>query len=225
MKGSNKAPEVGKPVPLASVVSNQPMNAVFKSGGQLPSLVDGLKSKETVSRTKLESYYDEEDDDDEDENGDFDANKLLDFSDYKNKRDNYQRPETGKTAADSQRLPSAVGQRPGQAAGADFAVDLSDEDDEDDGWGDVDNYVPDCNDLAGFDYKNKDLNKCGDYELKKHKLNMDKDYKKNILKPGDNGFEYDKRVDFSRNKDQAVEDSWDDNDNFNDDDYFDDDFA
>lgn len=61
------------------------------------------------------------------------------------------------------------------AGGADFAVELDDESD-DDGWGVPAEYVPGTADLEDFDYKNKDLNKCGDYELKRHKLNMDKGY-------------------------------------------------
>ena len=125
---------------------------------------------------------------------------------------------------------SASASRPGMAAGADFEVELDDdeEDEDDDGWGISEDYVPGTEDLNDFDYKNKDLNKCGDYELKRHKLNMDKQYNKNILRPGDKGFEYDKRADFKRDASELVEDSWDeDNDNFNDndDDYFDDDFA
>ena len=87
------------------------------------------------------------------------------------------------------------------AAGADFEVEITDEEDDDDedddGWGIQKDYVPNTDDLNDFDYKNKDLNKCGDYELKRHKLNMDKEYKKNIVSKGDEGFEYDKRVDFA----------------------------
>lgn len=105
------------------------------------------------------------------------------------------------------------------------------EDSDDDGWGDVDDYVPNTDDLKEFDYKNTDLNKCGDYELKRHKLNMDKGFSKNALKKGDEGFEYDKRIDFSKNASSLVEDSWDEDDdveeadNQDEDDYFDDDFA
>jgi hypothetical protein len=45
-------------------------------------------------------------------------------------------------------------------------------------------------------------------ELARHKAAMDKDYNKNFIKKGDNNFEYDKRVDFS--KVQKVDESWDD---------------
>jgi hypothetical protein len=52
---------------------------------------------------------------------------------------------------------------------------------------------------------------------------MEKDFSKNVLKPGDKGFEYDKRVDFSSNmKDDDGDNSWDEG---GDEDYFDDDFA
>ena len=51
-----------------------------------------------------------------------------------------------------------------------------------------------------------------------------------MLKPGDKGFEYDKRVDFSSQiVDSKADNSWDEDKNededYNEDDYFDDDFA
>jgi hypothetical protein len=130
----------------------------------------------------VNAYYDEEDDD-EDFGEDFDANELLNFSDYKNKRAeannslSNSRPQTANTAVTSAKPMSASYRQGSTAAGADFEVELDDDEDVDsdeDGWGDVDNYVPNTDDLNDFDYKNKDLNKCGDYELKRHKLNMDK---------------------------------------------------
>ena len=58
---------------------------------------------------------------------------------------------------------------------------------------------------------------------------MEKDFKKNVVKPGDNGYEYDKRVDFSKQMNGGQADaSWDEDDNEfggDEDDYFDDDFA
>ena len=36
-----------------------------------------------------------------------------------------------------------------------------------------------------------------DFQLQRHKQNMEKEFSKNVLKPGDKGFEYDKRVDYS----------------------------
>lgn len=47
---------------------------------------------------------------------------------------------------------------------------------------------------------------------------MDIKFQQNSLKPGDPGFQYDKRVDFANKP--KLETSWDENDN----DYFDDDF-
>lgn len=76
---------------------------------------------------------------------------------------------------------------------------------------------PDKKDLDNFDYRNANLNQCSDKELKEHKSNMDKGFNQNQLKPGDPGFQYDKRIDF--NAAAKVDNSWDD-----DDDYFDDDF-
>ncbi len=53
---------------------------------------------------------------------------------------------------------------------------------------------------------------------------MEKEFSKNVLKPGDKGFEYDKRVDYSSHNQDADSDenSWDEG---KDNDYFDDDFA
>lgn len=116
-------------------------------------------------------------------------------------------------------------QKSSTQAAADEAFELDDDDDDDDdGWG-KDNF----NDLKKFDYNNTDLNKLGDYQLNRHKQNMERDFAKHVLKPGDKGFEYDKRVDFSSQMlNQNAEASWDeDADDFNgdEDDYFDDDFA
>ena len=52
------------------------------------------------------------------------------------------------------------------------------------------------NNLEDFDYENTNLNKLSDAELAKHKKKMDEKFNKNILKPGDSGFVYDKRVEF-----------------------------
>lgn len=53
---------------------------MFKSGGSLPSVDAG---KENKSKTVVK-FQDEQDEDDEE--SDFDANELLDMTDYKNKR-------------------------------------------------------------------------------------------------------------------------------------------
>ena len=59
-----------------------------------------------------------------------------------------------------------------------------------------------------------------DFQLAKHKQNMEKKFQENNLKPGDAGFVYDKRVEFKQGG-EKVDDGWDDDDE----DYFDDDFA
>lgn len=57
-----------------------------------------------------------------------------------------------------------------------------------------------------------------DFELGRHKGAMEVDFKKNVLKPGDAGFEYDKRVDFGPKADAAAD--WDDEDEiYEEDDY------
>lgn len=66
-------------------------------------------------------------------------------------------------------------------------------------------------DLANFDYKNTDLNKMSDWELERHKKNMETEFQKNNLKPGDKGFIYDKRIEFTRNGDK-MDNSWDEED-------------
>lgn len=68
---------------------------------------------------------------------------------------------------------------------------------------------PEADGLDEFDYKNTDLNKCSDYELKKHKKKMDEAFEKKQLKPGDPGFQYDKRVKFDYDEDELEENSWD----------------
>ena len=54
---------------------------------------------------------------------------------------------------------------------------------------------------------------------------MEKDFSSKVLRPGDKGYVYDKRIDFSSTNKDDAEGSWDEDDNGEDDDYFDDDFA
>jgi centrosomal protein CEP19 len=56
-----------------------------------------------------------------------------------------------------------------------------------------------------------------------HKKKMDEKFHKNQLKPGDPGFQYDKRVDFSKKAGGKKDTSWDE-DEEDVDNYFDDDF-
>jgi len=111
--------------------------------------------------------------------------------------------------------------------GRDGAIEISNdfEEEGDDGWGD-DWGAPKKEDFSKFDYQNTNLNKLSDAQIAQHKKKMDEKFLKNQLKPGDPGFEYDKRIDFGKkNKDDEDEgdNSWDegaeDVDN-----YFDDDF-
>lgn len=62
--------------------------------------------------------------------------------------------------------------------------------------------------------KNKNLNQLNNEELAAHKRAMDKDFNKHQLKPGDAGFQYDKVVDFTNNKDEGPleDDSWGEDD-------------
>ena len=62
-----------------------------------------------------------------------------------------------------------------------------DDDDGDDGWGEIDDSI---------DYNTKDLNLLSRQDVQKHKEIMDVDYKKNIVKPGDQNYKYDKQVSF-----------------------------
>ena len=71
-----------------------------------------------------------------------------------------------------------------------------------------------------FDYQNTNLNKLSTEQIAAHKKKMDEKFNKNSLKPGDPGFVYDKRVDFTKKGSQAADASWDEDV----DDYFDDDF-
>jgi hypothetical protein len=152
----------------------------------------------------------------------------MDMSDYKNKRGIPSPADiasikpniaNAKFPATANKFPPPAQQK-AAAAVADEAFELESEDD---GWGE-----DEMEDLKKFDYKNTDLNKMSDYALQRHKTNMDKEFSKKVLKPGDKGFEYDKRVDFSSQmlSGQQSDNSWDENEgNGDEDDYFDDDFA
>ena len=59
----------------------------------------------------------------------------------------------------------------------------------------------------------EDLNNLDDYELDKRKAEMDKDFEKNRIKPGDEDFVYDKEVEFNEGK---MESGWDDDDEYSD---------
>ena len=51
---------------------------------------------------------------------------------------------------------------------------------------------------------------------------MDEKFNKNLLKPGDDGFQYDKRIEFKQDTGKKMDTSWDEGEDV--DEYFDDDF-
>ena len=86
---------------------------------------------------------------------------------------------------------------------------MADSDDWGDAWGDDAEAAP-ILDKKAFDYDKLDLNKLSDFELNRHKAAMEVEYQKNFVKKGDEGFEYDKRKDFTA-ANNAVAD-WDEDD-------------
>ena len=73
---------------------------------------------------------------------------------------------------------------------------------------------PSLNSQAGD--KDEDLNKLDDYELDRRKAEMDKEFEKNRIRPGDEDFVYDKEVEFN---DVKIESGWDDDDDYSDPDF------
>lgn len=226
----------------------------FKSGSQLPSISNEDKKGSTAAANSLlkvssgvskaeenkgkkkqlieESYGDDfeddfgnEEEDEEEEDGDFDANELLNLTDYQNKRKQNQQPAATATGGNKQ----------GQTVGKDGAIEISNDDFEDDGdaWGD-DWGQPKQEkiDFAKVDYSTMNLNKLSTEQIAAHKKKMDEKFSKNQLKPGDQGFVYDKRIEFKKSEGGAAKQdtSWDeDEDNEEEEeedvnDYFDDDF-
>lgn len=57
-----------------------------------------------------------------------------------------------------------------------------------------------------MNYNDLDMNKLSNEELNEHKAIMDQIYKKNIKRPGDSGYQYDKQEQFKPTKDTE----WDD---------------
>lgn len=70
------------------------------------------------------------------------------------------------------------------------------------------------------------MNKLTNEEIAAHKKKMDEKFNKNQLKPGDPGFVYDKRIEFTKKveNDEEEENSWDEGAGEDVDNYFDDDF-
>lgn len=96
----------------------------------------------------------------------FDASDLLNLDDYQQKRQQkgtVQPPAFIKNVA-----------KPVATAKPIATTKLSAKDD--DGWG---NMSPTKDGLDEFDYDNSDLNKCSEYELRKHKKKMEENFVKN----------------------------------------------
>lgn len=62
----------------------------------------------------------------------------------------------------------------------------------------------------------EDLNKLDDHELNRRKADMDKEFEKNRIRPGDEEFVYDKEVEFNEGK---IESGWDEDDDYSDPDF------
>lgn len=62
----------------------------------------------------------------------------------------------------------------------------------------------------------EDLNKLDDHELSRRKADMDKEFEKNRVRPGDEDFVYDKEVEFNEGK---IESGWDEDDDYSDPDF------
>ena len=131
---------------------------------------------------------------------DFNANELLNFSDYQNRR----RETANKSGALN--IKDVLN---GSAAQKINSNQYDGEIEVDDDWGEDDWGDEEEDEVKEVD-KKLNLNKLSDNELAKHKRAMDKDFNANQLKPGDAGFTYDKVVDFGKGgRDSPMgEDSW-----------------
>ena len=90
-----------------------------------------------------------------------------------------------------------------------------DEDAFDDLLGDIlgsdysdDSFMEDESEGYGLDGQ-VDLNKVSEGDLDRAKKNMNNDFLKNRVRPGDDGYEFDKRVEFAVDEDAASDCSWD----------------
>lgn len=225
MAQSNKTHETSESkqsdiIPVQNIVPFKPQDqnlkvaepVMFKSGGKLPAVDDfeeAAKEKANKMFDEDDAYYDdfEESGANQGQDPEFNANELLNFKDYQNKRQSpTEQVEPAKPKPNlniKEVLNGGAAKLNNQAFDEDFEI----EDDWGDEWGEDSDEK--AKDFSQFDYNNKDLNQMGDKELAQHKKAMDKDFGKNQLKPGDEGFEYDKKIEFT--KAVAVEDnSWDD---------------
>ena len=103
---------------------------------------------------------------------DFNANELLNFSEYQNKRKENTMGTTDKNLNIKDILNGNAAQRINNEY--DGGLEVEDE------WGDEwDSDGENKNDLSNFDYKKANLNKLGDRELALHKKEMDKGFEAN----------------------------------------------
>jgi hypothetical protein len=204
----------GNKKPAQASKENEP---VFKSGKALPAVTDYDPPAQPNLKGKAQAMFDDIDPYDDDfgesnasklQEKDFNANELLNFSDYQNKRkDTTTQPKPAAVGGAGLNIKSVLN---GNAAAKvnnsnkyDGEIEIND--DWGDEWGsDQESDKPANN----FDYKKQNLNKLSDKELAKHKAAMDNNFKQ--LKPGDEGFEYDKRVEFNKNDNAGglEDDSW-----------------
>ena len=156
------------------------------------------------------------------EDKDFNANELLNFSDYQKKRQLGNKDENESVFEQKKNLSIKDVFDDSKRQKINAVADLKDKSDD---WGEEDWGGAPKVDLAKENMREKNLNKLNNDELAAFKGAMDADFSKNQLKPGDDGFVYDKVVDFSKKPGEVVDDSWDESDGkMNDDEYFDDDF-
>jgi hypothetical protein len=180
------------------------------------------KDLKQANEDEEEEYEDQYEEEEEDEDEDFDANELLNLTDYQNKRK--QGSQLGFKSSQPIIGAAAASSAVNKVTKAPIEIDneyYDEDDNDDDGWGDDWGAPKKKVDMKNFDYANTNLNKLSDAELALHKQKMDLNFHKNQLKPGDPGFQYDKRIDFTKKTSQQKDTSWDED---NVDNYFDDDF-
>ena len=185
-------------------IENDP-EPVFKAGNALPAVADHDEAKNQNLQNKakqmfddLEDYEDEfEDSAGQKENENFDANELLNFTDYQNKR-------REATNSGNLNIKDVLSGKAAQTQNPkyDDQIDIADD------WGDE--WEESEEDIDGVDYAKANLNKLDDKTLAKHKQAMEKGFSANQLKPGDAGFTYDKRIEFTKAEPGELDDdSWD----------------
>ena len=145
--------------------------------------------------------YDDDFEESAGQNENFDANELLNFTDYQNKRSNRGDAPAGQAAnSGNLNIKDVLSGKANQQY--DDKIEIADD------WGDE--WEESEEDISGVDYAKTNLNKLDDKTLAKHKQAMEKGFSANQLKPGDSGFEYDKKVEFKKAEPGELDDdSWD----------------